>query len=99
VDVIEPMVVAYGNILIRLFGVNSLKEKRSIVRSLVSDLKKQFEISAIESGRQDSKDYLLIGIAFVTLSEADAVAKFDTIENYVEGRYTIEEFTYDYHHF
>lgn len=98
-DVIEPMVVAYGNILIRLFGVNSLKEKRSIVRSLVNDLKKQFEISAIESGRQDSKDYVLIGIAFATLSESDAEAKFDTIENYVEGRYTIEEFTYDYYHF
>ncbi|AMW32656.1 hypothetical protein SAMN04488510_1369 [Fervidobacterium changbaicum] len=93
------MVVGYGTILIKLFGVNSLKEKRSIVRSLVNDLKKRFEISAIESGRQDSKDYILIGIAFATLSENDAEAKLDSIETYVESRYTIEEFTYDFHHF
>lgn len=93
------MVVGYGTILIKLFGVNSLKEKRSIVRSLVNDLKKRFEISAIESGRQDSKDYILIGIAFATLTENDAEAKLDSIETYVESRYTIEEFTYDFHHF
>ncbi|WP_448375781.1 DUF503 domain-containing protein [Fervidobacterium sp.] len=93
------MVVGYGTILIRLFGVNSLKEKRSIVRSLIHELKKKFEISAIEAGKQDSKDYILMGIAFVTLSEKDTEAKFDNIESYVEGFYTIEDFTYDFHHY
>jgi uncharacterized protein YlxP (DUF503 family) len=93
------MVIGYGTILIRLFAVSSLKEKRSIAKSLIHELKKKFEISAIEAGRQDSKDYLLIGIAFATLSVNDAESKFDNIENYLESFYTLEEFIYDFHHY
>lgn len=93
------MVVGYGTILIRLFGVNSLKEKRSIVRSIVNELKKRFEVSAIEAGRQDSKDYIMIGMAFASLYEKDVEAKFDNIEYFLESVYTIEDFSYDFHHF
>ncbi|MEJ5257956.1 MAG: DUF503 domain-containing protein [Fervidobacterium sp.] len=93
------MVVGYGTILIRLFGVNSLKEKRSIVRGIVNELKKRFEVSAIEAGRQDSKDYIMIGIAFATLYEKDAESKFDNIEYFIESIHTIEDFSYDFHHF
>jgi len=93
------MVVGYANVLIRLFGVNSLKEKRSIVRALVNELKSRFDISVIESGRQDSKDYMMIGLAFATLSESDCESKMDNIENFIESIHTIEDFTYDFHHF
>lgn len=93
------MVVGYANVLIRLFGVNSLKEKRSIVRALVNELKNRFDISVIESGRQDSKDYMMIGFAFATLSESDCELKMDSIENFIESVHTIEDFTYDFHHF
>ncbi|MCX7654176.1 MAG: DUF503 domain-containing protein [Fervidobacterium sp.] len=93
------MVVGYANILIRLFGINSLKEKRSLVRTLINELKNKFEISVIESGRHDSKDYMMLGIAFATLSESDCEAKMDSIESFIEKIHTIEEFTYDLHHF
>ncbi|ODN31161.1 DUF503 domain-containing protein [Fervidobacterium thailandense] len=93
------MVVCYAQIVIRLFGVDSLKEKRSIVRSLVADLKKRFEVSAIESARQDSKDYACIGLSFVTLNEKDCEEKMDNIEKYVEQFHVVEDITYDFHHF
>jgi len=50
------MVVGYGTVIIKLFGITSLKEKRSIVKRLTNELKKRFEVSAIECGKQDSKD-------------------------------------------
>lgn len=93
------MVVGYASILIRLFGISSLKEKRSIVRALLNELKKRFEVSAIESGRQDSKDYTLIGIAFASLSENECEKKIENIENFVDAIHTIEEFVYDFNHF
>ncbi|MGC8820551.1 MAG: DUF503 domain-containing protein [Fervidobacterium sp.] len=93
------MVVGYANILIRLFGINSLKEKRSVVKSLVNELQKRFEISVIESGKQDSKDYIMLGIAFAAISEKDCEAKMDSIENFLELIHTVEVFTYDFHHF
>jgi len=93
------MVVCYAQIVIRIFGVDSLKEKRSIVRSLVADLRKLFEISAIESALQDSKEYACIGISFVTLSEKDCEKKMDNIEKYVEQSHVVEDITYDFHHF
>lgn len=93
------LIVCYANVLIRLFGINSLKEKRGVVKSLINELQKRFEVSAIECGRQDSKDYMLIGIAFATLSEKDCESKMDNIENFIEMIHAIEEFTYDLHHF
>lgn len=93
------MVVCYANVLIRLFGVSSLKEKRSIVRSLLSQLKKHFEVSVIEAGRQDSKDYILVGLAFASISEKDCERKIENIESFIDSMLTVEEFIYDYHHF
>lgn len=34
------MVVGYGTVIIKLFGITSLKEKRSIVKRLTNELKK-----------------------------------------------------------
>lgn len=93
------MVVGYGNVVIKLFGISSLKEKRSLVKRLINELRKRYEISAIESGNQDSKDYMTIGIAFATINENDCESKMDSIEQYLSTFYTVEDFQYDFHHF
>lgn len=93
------MVVCYAKVMIKLFGLSSLKEKRAVVRGLVSELKKKFEVSAIEACAQDSKEYMCIGLSFVCLSEADCESKLDGIETYLDQRHTVEEFQYELAHF
>lgn len=91
--------MCYAKVLIRLFGVSSLKEKRAISRTLLSDLRSKFELSAIEVCAQDSKDYLCLGLSFVTLSEADCESRLDRVESFLEQRCTVEEFDYELVHY
>ena len=53
-----------------LGDVHSLKQKRSLVRPVVAELKRRFEVSAAEVGSHDLHRRALIGVA-VTAGDAD----------------------------
>jgi len=49
-----------------LFGdVHSLKQKRSLVRPVISELRRRFEVAAAEAGHVDLHRRSLIGVAAV----------------------------------
>lgn len=52
-------------ITIRASWVNSLKEKRMIVKSIIQKLKNKFNISVSEVDRQDEHKMIVIGISAV----------------------------------
>lgn len=62
----------------------SLKEKRSVVKSLKERLKSRFNVSVAEVGDQDLHQRTLIGIAFVSLDSKTADAQMQKLENFVE---------------
>ncbi|MDO5716875.1 MAG: DUF503 domain-containing protein [Tissierellia bacterium] len=51
---------------LRLFSVDSLKEKRKIRQSLIKRLQNKFHISVAETGEQDSFHVLVIAVALVS---------------------------------
>lgn len=63
-------------------GISSLKQKRSIVKSVIGRLKSRFNISVSEVDHQDSKSSAVLGIAVVSNEarfvdqQLDAVLKF-----------------------
>ena len=57
------MIVGTGKIKFRLFDVNSLKAKRSIVKSIVHRTKNKFNVSIAETDFQDSHQWAEIGFA------------------------------------
>ena len=72
-----------------LHGITSLKEKRSIVKSLIGRLKSRFNISIAEVDHQDSKSIAVLGIAIVS-NEARFIEKqFDSILDFMrnDGRF------------
>ncbi|MBO8160947.1 MAG: DUF503 domain-containing protein [Thermosipho sp. (in: Bacteria)] len=85
------MPVSYMEVSIKLFGINSLKEKRSIVKRLISDMRNKFNISIIENDMQDSKEYLNIAISFVSIDKKAAFRTMESVENYLEQFYSVEE--------
>ena len=65
--------------------VTSLKEKRMIVKSLTAQLQNKFHVSAAETGEQDTRRIIEIGIAAVVPHNALADSLMEEISRFVEG--------------
>lgn len=78
------MKVALCRVQIRLYGVNSLKEKRGIVQPLLSSASSRFRVSIAEVGENDSRKKLILGIAFVSNKASYANQVLSQVLNHIE---------------
>jgi uncharacterized protein YlxP (DUF503 family) len=69
-----------------LGAVGSLKEKRSIVRPLVAEVRRRFEISVAEVDHLDLHRRCGIGAAVVSSDVAHVTAVLDRVERFVAAR-------------
>ena len=63
---------------------HSLKEKRMIVKSIISKLQNKFNISVSEIENQDIHNLITIGIAGIALDSKVCDSTIDNIINYIE---------------
>jgi uncharacterized protein len=75
---------------VRLGDVHSLKEKRSVVRPIVSELRRRFSVSAAEAGHLELHRRALIGVAVVAADAAHCREVLESCERLVAGRPEIE---------
>jgi uncharacterized protein YlxP (DUF503 family) len=71
----------------KLYGCNSLKEKRSVLRPLEHRLSKQFNISIAETGYQDNHEDAQITLGLVNNSSAFIQSEFAQTEKWLEKYY------------
>lgn len=64
--------------------VNSLKDKRMIVKSLVAKLQNKFHVSAAEIDEQDIHHIIVIGVAVIVPNNALADSIMDEITDFIE---------------
>lgn len=64
--------------------VHSLKEKRMIVKSIVSKLQNRFYVSVAEIDEQDTHQIIVIGVAAIVPHNAMADSLIDEISSFVE---------------
>jgi len=69
-----------------LGDVHSLKEKRSVVRPIVAELRRRFEVSAAETGHQDLHRRSEIGVALVSGDAAFLRRVLESCERLVADR-------------
>ena len=69
-----------------LGDVHSLKEKRSLVRPVIAELKRKFEVSAAEAGHLDLHRRALIGVAVVAADAQHCRTVLDACERLVAAR-------------
>ncbi|MBA7558131.1 hypothetical protein ES705_50921 [subsurface metagenome] len=83
------MIVGVMTAQLHMQGVSSLKQKRSIVKSLTSRLKARFNISIAEVDRQDNKTSAVIAIAMVSNETCFINQQFDAIISFMQkdGRF------------
>ncbi len=73
-----------------LGDVHSLKEKRSVVRPLVAEVRKRFEVSVAEVDHLDLHRRAGIGVGIVSPDRAHTVTVLDAVERNVAGRPEVE---------
>ena len=69
-----------------LGDVHSLKEKRSLVRPIVAELRRKYDVSAAEAGHLDLHRRALVGVAVVAADHAHCVSVLDAVERLVAAR-------------
>ena len=70
--------------------VRSLKQKRSLVRPLVAELRRKYDVIAAEAGHLDLHRRALVGVAVVAADRAHCVDVLDACERLVAGRPEME---------
>jgi len=73
-----------------LGDVHSLKGKRSLVRPVVAELRRKFEVSAAEVGHLDLHRRALVGVAVVSATAGHCVEVLDACERLVADRPELE---------
>lgn len=78
------MIVASQTWELSLPGCGSLKEKRSVVRSLRDRLRSKFNVSVSETGLQDAHERAEISIALVASDRRLSESMLDKLDDFVE---------------
>jgi uncharacterized protein len=73
-----------------LGDVHSLKEKRAVVRPIVAELHRRFEVAAAEAGHLDLHRRALLGVAVVAPDASHCTQVLDACERLVAGRPEVE---------
>ncbi|NMH96062.1 DUF503 domain-containing protein [Pseudonocardia acidicola] len=69
-----------------LGDVHSLKEKRSVVRPVLAELRRKFEVAVAEAGHLDLHRRTLLGISCVAADAGHVVEVLERCERLVAGR-------------
>jgi uncharacterized protein YlxP (DUF503 family) len=84
------VLISLCEITLRFPGVLSLKEKRSMLKSLLSRLRQRFNISVAEVGEQDKWQLSLIAVACVSADSAMAHQLTEQVLHFIERADNIE---------
>jgi uncharacterized protein YlxP (DUF503 family) len=79
------MIVGVLKAQLHLLGITSLKEKRSIIKSLLGRLKSRFNISISEVDHQDEKISTVVGIALISNDTRFINQQFDKIIDFMQN--------------
>ena len=73
-----------------LGDVHSLKEKRAVVRPVIAELRRKYDVSAAEAGHLELHRRTLLGVAVVAADAAHCRDVLDACERLVASRPEVE---------
>ncbi|MCW2770229.1 MAG: hypothetical protein JWR27_1662 [Aeromicrobium sp.] len=82
----QGMWIGWVELYLLLGDVHSLKQKRSVVRPLVTDLRRTFMVSAAETGSLDLHRRAGLGVSLVAADSQHVIDVLDKVEDYVARR-------------
>ena len=90
------MIIGASTLHLYLPGVFSLKEKRSLIKPLLSQLRRRFEVAAAEVGNNDTWQTADIAIVAVANDTSHVYTVLDKAVRWIEEEYrTVELLDWD----
>ena len=85
------MLVGLLTVHIHLRGIDSLKGKRKIIKSLIERLRGRFNASVSEVAAQDSKQLAVVGVSAISNEGSHLDEQLDKITNFIvnDGRFYV----------
>lgn len=80
------MVIGTARVVLRIPGAQSLKDKRQVMKSVLAQVKREFQIAAAEVERQDQWQIGVIGLACVSTSASHADEVIARAVSFIGGR-------------
>ena len=84
------MFAACFEVVLKIPGAMSLKDKRMVVRSLKDRIKARFNVSAIECGAMDKWQTAHLGFAIAAISRASADNSMQAVVDFIDGDPRVE---------
>jgi uncharacterized protein len=83
------MIIGVMTVNLHLHGISSLKEKRSIVKSVIGRLQSRFNVSISEVEHNDSKLVATIGVAVVGNDDSFIQSQLEAVTTFMrnDGRF------------
>ena len=86
----RSMFVGIIEIQIRIYGSNSLKDKRRVIKSIIDKIKNRFNVSCSDISNNNLWNRAGIGIALVSNDKSFVNKQINLIFDYVKQFYDIE---------
>ena len=80
------MVIAVRSFGLHLAAAHSLKDKRSVIKSLKDRLHNEFNVSVAETGRHDAWQSAEITVCLVSTDRRHAQSVLEAVDRFVAGR-------------
>jgi uncharacterized protein len=87
---VSSMWIGWLELDVLLGDVHSLKGKRSVVRPLVAELRRRYEVSVAEVDSLDLHRRTVVGVALVAADSRHVVDVLDAVESFVAARPEVE---------
>lgn len=89
------MIVGVCTIELYLREARSLKDKRQVLKSVITRVKNNFNVAIAEVDHQDKWQRALLGVAVVSTAQDHANGILSKVVNFVESMYIAEVLRYD----
>jgi len=84
------MVVGAAQVELHVHASRSLKEKRSVVRSVVRRVRNEFNVAVAEVGGQDTWQWAVLGLSAVGHDGVSVRAILERVVEFIEGLHLAE---------
>lgn len=78
------MIIGSCKVYLNVPFAHSLKEKRTVVKSIIDKVKHKFNVAIAEVEDQDLHQSIVIGLAVISNNSSHANSMIQTIVNYIE---------------
>ena len=92
--IVNPMIVGVCTIELHIQEPNSLKAKRKVIKSIITRVKNNFNVSIAEVGYQDKWQRSILGVAVVSNAQDHANGILSKVVNFVQDMYVAELLDY-----